>query len=178
MSESFQLTNKNRELSERVIDAANSSRQINKMSSSLAKLRLSNMKLHGRESDMKVLKGKLMELKEGTLDNKNNINREICPLPEMVLISGVSGTGKSSLVMSMCSSLGSGVISRRIYNCSQQRFPTHLDVDVHKNLPIRYKHSQSSKMWLERQQESFISFVQYEVMVFCLCLIALANHLY
>ena len=99
MSESFKLTNKNRELSERVIDAANSSRQINKMSSSLAKLRLSNMKLHGRESDMKVLKGKLMELKEGTLDNKNNISREICPLPEMVLISGVSGTGKSSLVM-------------------------------------------------------------------------------
>ena len=118
-----------REISERVVKAAESNRRSKKVTSSLAQLRLSNMKLHGRENDMKLLRGKLLELKKkGKDDNSANNNstdkgtkdeiksstlvredsrrrtsivniEQTGILPELILISGISGTGKSALVM-------------------------------------------------------------------------------
>ena len=120
-----------REISERVVKAAESSRRSKKVTSSLAQLRLANMKLHGREKDMKLLRGKLLELKKNSKWDKNDnsannstdkgtkdeikgstlvredsrrrtsiVNIEQTGiLPELILISGVSGTGKSALVM-------------------------------------------------------------------------------
>jgi len=52
------------------------------------------MKLHGREDDMKYLQKKLLELKKNKGVGSNNSN-----LPELILISGISGSGKSALVM-------------------------------------------------------------------------------
>ena len=120
-----------REISERVVKAAESSRRSKKVTSSLAQLRLANMKLHGRENDMKLLRGKLLELKKNSKWDKNDnsannstdkgtkdeikgstlvredsrrrtsiVNIEQTGiLPELILISGISGTGKSALVM-------------------------------------------------------------------------------
>jgi len=57
------------------------------------RLNLANIKLHGREEDMDTLNTKLLELKrrkeEGDLATK----------PELIMIKGSSGTGKSTLVM-------------------------------------------------------------------------------
>lgn len=58
-------------------------------------LHLDNMKLYGRDDEMKILMTKLLELKKSKEDGNINMNT----LPELVLISGVSGTGKSALVM-------------------------------------------------------------------------------
>ena len=120
-----------REISERVVKAAESSRRSKKVTSSLAQLRLANMKLHGREKDMKLLRSKLLELKKNSKWDKNDnsannstdkgtkddikgstlvredsrrrasiVNIEQTGiLPELILISGISGTGKSALVM-------------------------------------------------------------------------------
>ena len=46
-----------------VVKAATSSRYHVNKQSTLCQLRISNMKLHGREDDMKLLRGKLLELK-------------------------------------------------------------------------------------------------------------------
>ena len=120
-----------KELSERVVKAAQQSSSSlsrasnNRLSSSLyslTRLKLSNMKLHGREEDMTVLRNKLIDMKKAKevwndenlvvdevtkrrivqrdsstlLDNEQQQNKK---LPELILISGISGTGKSSLVM-------------------------------------------------------------------------------
>ena len=84
-----------RELSDMVVKAAESSRKSKRATSSLAQLRLANMKLHGREEDMKLLRRKLLEQKNKT-NEKNNATHY---LPGLILISGISGTGKSALVM-------------------------------------------------------------------------------
>ena len=49
-------------LADIVVTAAQNRRKINKQSSNIDKLRLSNMKLHGREENIKLLRGKLREL--------------------------------------------------------------------------------------------------------------------
>ena len=46
----------------------------------MAQLHLANMKLHGREDDLNLLKSKLVKLDD---DSR----------PELLLVSGVSGTG-------------------------------------------------------------------------------------
>lgn len=88
-----------REISERVVKAAESSRRSKKVTSSLAQLRLANMKLHGREDDMKLLRSKLLELKKRGKEDSNNSSSTDTSLPELIFISGISGTGKSALVM-------------------------------------------------------------------------------
>lgn len=79
------------ELSDMVVKAAKNSRRVNKAASNLTQLNLIDMKLYGREEDMKLLRSKLLALK-----NRADATET---MPELVLISGVSGTGKSSLAM-------------------------------------------------------------------------------
>jgi len=83
-----------------VVTAAQSHRKINKRSSSnIDQLRLSNMNLHGREEDIKLLRGKLRKLakknKEGAA--ANNVN-ESNSNNSLIFVSGKSGTGKSALI--------------------------------------------------------------------------------
>ena len=70
------------DLSGKVVQAAAGSKRINREVPSLARLRLSNMRLHGREGDMKLLKNKLRDLAK---------KEKGAALPEIVLVSGVSG---------------------------------------------------------------------------------------
>lgn len=99
------------DISNNVVEAAKKSSSANKVTASLAQLHLNGMKLHGREDDMKVLKSKLFDIKN---DKKKKIgvatsSRRIIgedmtlahegKLPEIVLVAGISGTGKSALVM-------------------------------------------------------------------------------
>lgn len=55
-------------------------RKLVRQRTTLAQLHLANMKLHGREDDLKLLKSKLVKLDD---DSR----------PELLLVSGVSGTG-------------------------------------------------------------------------------------
>ena len=94
VSSSAAATTTMEDLSNMVAKAAKQARGTNKVTAmSLARLNVANMKLHGREDDMKVLESKLLDLKN------NDDNSSSKKLPELVLISGVSGTGKSALVM-------------------------------------------------------------------------------
>ena len=94
-----------------VTEAAKSAKKTNNVSS-LARLRLANMKLHGRDDDIQLLKNKLLELKkkskQETHQSQDNGQDGQSPptktlesysMPELVLVSGVSGTGKSALVL-------------------------------------------------------------------------------
>ena len=105
-------SNNTQELSKMVTEAAKSAKKTNNVSSSLARLRLANMKLHGRDDDIQLLKNKLLELKkkskqETHQSQDNGQDGESPPtktlesysMPELVLVSGVSGTGKSALVL-------------------------------------------------------------------------------
>ena len=81
--------NSRTELVKDVIVAAENGRS----SSSLGhQLNLSNMKLHGQEHNMNLLNNKLLELKRR--EEEGNLSS-----PEIIFISGVSGIGKSTLVM-------------------------------------------------------------------------------
>jgi predicted ATPase len=84
------------ELAAIVVTAAESSQQINKKIPNIARLRVSNMQLHGRDDDIKLLRSKLRELaktKGGDDEDaaKNHVG-------EMIFVSGTSGTGKSTLI--------------------------------------------------------------------------------
>ena len=80
------------QLSNAVLEAAGSSKRASlkqRLSSfTLAQLRLVDMKLHGREDDMALLKDKL-----SNIANTNDVNAR-----EIILVAGVSGVGKSALV--------------------------------------------------------------------------------
>lgn len=104
-------SNNTQELSKMVTEAAKSAKKTNNVSS-LARLRLANMKLHGRDDDIQLLKNKLLELKkkskQETHQSQDNGQDGQSPptktlesysMPELVLVSGVSGTGKSALVL-------------------------------------------------------------------------------
>lgn len=122
---SMSTRSSSKSLSDAVIKAAQNSRRVNKHAS-LTQLRITNMKLHGREDDMKLLRDKLRELKNSKVDDNNNTKRRLSmrrlssasretmgsscrsieshasitgTLPEIILVSGVSGVGKSALVM-------------------------------------------------------------------------------
>ena len=77
-----------------VIKVAAQSRGTNKVTASLAQLHIANMNLHGREDDLQLLKSKLIKLKNNCKKDTPNLH-----LPELILVSGVSGVGKSALVM-------------------------------------------------------------------------------
>eukprot|EP00984_Skeletonema_dohrnii_P017750 scaffold8148_cov78-Skeletonema_dohrnii-CCMP3373.AAC.2 len=51
-----------RHLAEIIVTAVESSQHTNKQISNIAQLRLSNMQLHGRDDDIKLLRRKLREL--------------------------------------------------------------------------------------------------------------------
>eukprot|EP00985_Skeletonema_marinoi_P033921 scaffold42585_cov95-Skeletonema_marinoi.AAC.1 len=51
-----------RHLADVVVTAAESSQNVNKRISNIAQLRISNMQLHGRDDDIKLLRSKLREL--------------------------------------------------------------------------------------------------------------------
>eukprot|EP00984_Skeletonema_dohrnii_P002038 scaffold682_cov105-Skeletonema_dohrnii-CCMP3373.AAC.8 len=85
------------DLADIVAAATENSRKMSRQSSvNIAQLRTSNMKLHGRDDDIKLLRSKLRELakmKDGDDEDaaKNHVG-------EMIFVSGTSGTGKSALI--------------------------------------------------------------------------------
>ena len=107
-----------RHLADVVVTAAESSKNINKQISNIAQLRISNMQLHGRDDDIKLLRSKLRELaKKDDCDEdaaKNHVG-------EMILVSGTSGTGKSALIQK-----GLGVGSNRGYIFASGKFEDKL----------------------------------------------------
>ncbi len=96
------------QLAEIVVTAAKSSRKMNTQASDIAQLRLSNMKLHGRDDDIKLLRSKLRELDKknddkeeqknnGRHDDESNHNKQSTN-NNLILVSGISGTGKSAFI--------------------------------------------------------------------------------
>eukprot|EP00984_Skeletonema_dohrnii_P010831 scaffold4246_cov76-Skeletonema_dohrnii-CCMP3373.AAC.4 len=104
-----------RHLAEIVVTAAESSRNINKQISNIAQLRLSNMQLHGRDDDIKLLRRKLRETaKKDDCDEEDAVKNHV---GEMILVSGTSGTGKSALI-----NKGLGVGANRGYIFASGKF--------------------------------------------------------
>ena len=95
-------------LADIVVTAAQNSQKINRQEpNSIAQLRLSNMQLHGRDDDIKLLRSKLRELakkkddKEDAAPQNNGRHAESTDKSisnNLILVSGKSGTGKSSLI--------------------------------------------------------------------------------
>ncbi|KAK1737912.1 putative AAA ATPase [Skeletonema marinoi] len=108
-----------RHLAEIIVTAAESSQHANKQISNIAQLRLSNMQLHGRDDDIKLLRRKLRELaKKDDCDEEDAAKNHV---GEMILVSGTSGTGKSALIQK---SLGVG--SNRGYIFASGKFEDKL----------------------------------------------------
>eukprot|EP00984_Skeletonema_dohrnii_P025456 scaffold14617_cov113-Skeletonema_dohrnii-CCMP3373.AAC.5 len=87
-----------RDLADIVVTAAESSRNINRESANIAQLRVSNMKLHGRDDHMKLLRSKLRELAKAKDVDEDEEDAAKYHVGEMILVSGTSGTGKSTLI--------------------------------------------------------------------------------
>ena len=88
-------TSSTRNLANIVVEAAESSRKINRAASNLALLRISKTNLHGRDDEIKLLRGKLRELAtkrscEGDEQQTSSTN--------IIVVAGKSGTGKSALI--------------------------------------------------------------------------------
>ena len=106
-----------RSLSDTVTEASKAAKSLNRQNQtiSLAQLRLTNLQLHGRDEQLKILRIKLKELvtnKEGgghnnvvvrrhsSLDSITSDSKEVSVSNnELILVSGSSGQGKSALVM-------------------------------------------------------------------------------
>lgn len=89
-----------RELVDKVVQASVDARRMSNNTkherhNSLSQLRLAELHLHGRDEDLKILRSKLLELKKGKAVNENNAGAS---RPELILVSGETGTGKSALV--------------------------------------------------------------------------------
>jgi len=82
-------------LADIVVTAAESSQKINKQVFNIAQLRVSNMQLHGRDNDIKLLRSKLRELAEKKHGEEDAAKNHV---GEMILVSGTSGAGKSALI--------------------------------------------------------------------------------
>jgi predicted ATPase len=116
-------TSSTQHLADIVAAAAQSSRKRRKSATNIAQLRLSNMNLHGREGDIKLLRGKLHDLAKNAEieDNNNRTAENVSKMGEsrrrqrdtltsspikhadksnnnLILVSGISGTGKSALI--------------------------------------------------------------------------------
>ncbi len=95
-------------LADIVVTAAQNSQKINRQEpNNIAQLRISNMQLHGRDDDIKLLRSKLRELakkkddKEDAAPQNNGRHAESTDKSisnNLILVSGKSGTGKSSLI--------------------------------------------------------------------------------
>ncbi len=104
-------------LADIVVTAAESSQKSNTQASNVAQLRISNLKLHGRDDVIKLLRSKFRELAENAKKDDNekrqnnvgqnmnnnelhddeNSNKSITN-NNLILVSGKSGTGKSALI--------------------------------------------------------------------------------
>jgi len=100
-----------RQLADVVVTAAQSSRKTNTGAANIAQLRLSNLKLHGRDEDIKILRSKLREFvkkkkndEEDAAQNNERHDESNLRLKSqstknnIILVSGTSGTGKSTLI--------------------------------------------------------------------------------
>ena len=84
-----------RNLANIAVEAAESSRKINRAASDQAQLRLSKTNLHGRDDEIKLLRGKLRELaKKGGGEGDEHQTTAT----NIILVAGKSGTGKSALI--------------------------------------------------------------------------------
>ncbi len=93
-----------RQLADVIVTAAKSSRKINIDAANIgiAQLRLSNLKLHGRSDDIKLLRSKLQEFHKKKKNDEerhdeSNLKRQSTN-NNLILVSGTSGTGKSTLI--------------------------------------------------------------------------------
>ena len=89
------------DLANSVVTVARSSQKLNTRATSIAQLRVSNMKLHGRDDDLKLLRGKLLELtKNDKIDEEHAAQKSSSSSSSsnLILVSGTCGTGKSALI--------------------------------------------------------------------------------
>ena len=100
------IISSSKSLTDIVVSAAESSQKLNAASSNIAQLRISNMNLHGRDDEIKLLRGKLREMiKKGKEDNKRAAEDDAGSpsssnknAKNLILVSGKAGTGKSALI--------------------------------------------------------------------------------
>jgi len=107
-----------RSLSDKVTEASKAAKSLNRQNQTigLAQLRLTNLQLHGRDEQLKILRTKLIKLaanntdgeqhnnavvrRHSSLDSITSDSKEVAVgNNELILVAGSSGQGKSALVM-------------------------------------------------------------------------------